>query len=47
MALADENDLVVVPGFGSRQRFASSIGSLPEQLAASLEGNLIILHFDR
>ena len=42
-----ETDLVVVPGFGSRQRYVASIGSLPEQLAASLESNLIILHFDR
>jgi Kef-type K+ transport system membrane component KefB/nucleotide-binding universal stress UspA family protein len=42
-----ESDLIVVPGFGSRQRFLSSIGNLPEQLAASFNGNLIILHFDR
>jgi Kef-type K+ transport system membrane component KefB len=42
-----ENDLVVVPGFGSQKRFLSSIGSLHEQLAAILENNLIVLHFDR
>jgi Kef-type K+ transport system membrane component KefB/nucleotide-binding universal stress UspA family protein len=40
-------DLLVVPGFGSRQRFLSSLGNLPERLAASFNGNLIILHFDR
>jgi hypothetical protein len=41
------SDLLVVPGFGSRQRFLSSLGNLPERLAASFSGNLIILHFDR
>jgi nucleotide-binding universal stress UspA family protein len=42
-----EGDLLVVPGFGSRQRFLASLGNLPERLAASFSGNLIILHFDR
>ena len=42
-----DSDLLVVPGFGSRQRFLSSVGDLPERLAASFSGNLIILHFDR
>ncbi len=40
-------DLLVVPGFGSRQRFLASLGYLPERLAASFSGNLLILHFDR
>jgi len=42
-----DSDLLVVPGFGSRQRFLSSLGNLPERLATSFSGNLIILHFDR
>lgn len=41
-----ESDLLVIPGFGSRQRFLSSIGTLPERLAATFGGNLLILHFD-
>jgi Kef-type K+ transport system membrane component KefB/nucleotide-binding universal stress UspA family protein len=44
---ASASDLIVVPGFGSRQRFLSSVGDLPERLAASFDGNLLILHFDR
>lgn len=41
------SDLLVVPGFGSRQRFITSLGDMPERLAASFSGNLLILHFDR
>ena len=42
-----ESDLLVIPGFGSRQRFLANIGNLPERLAASFEGNILLLHFDR
>jgi hypothetical protein len=38
---------IVVPGFGSRKRVADTLGNLPEQLAASFDGNLAILHFDK
>jgi hypothetical protein len=38
---------MVVPGFGSRKRVADTLGNLPEQLAASFDGNLAILHFDK
>ena len=41
------SSLIVVPGFGSRKRVADTLGNLPEQLAASFEGNLAILHFDK
>lgn len=41
------SSFVVVPGFGSRKRVADTLGNLPEQLAASFEGNLVILHFDK
>lgn len=41
------SSFLVVPGFGSRKRVANTLGNLPEQLAASFEGNLAILHFDR
>ena len=42
-----ESDLLVIPGFGSRKHFIASLGNLPERLADSFSGNLIILHFDR
>jgi nucleotide-binding universal stress UspA family protein len=47
--LEDESlsSLIVVPGFGSRKRVADTLGNLPEQLAASFDGNLAILHFDK
>jgi Kef-type K+ transport system membrane component KefB/nucleotide-binding universal stress UspA family protein len=38
---------MVVPGFGSRKRVADTLDSLPERLAASFDGNLAILHFDK
>jgi Kef-type K+ transport system membrane component KefB len=41
------SSFIVVPGFGSRKRVADTLGNLPEQLAASFEGNLAILHFDK
>ncbi|MCC6501488.1 MAG: cation:proton antiporter [Anaerolineales bacterium] len=41
------SSFMVVPGFGSRKRVADTLGNLPEQLAASFEGNLAILHFDK
>lgn len=44
---ASNQDLYVVPGFGSRQRFISSVGNLPARMAAAFGGNLVILHFDR
>jgi Kef-type K+ transport system membrane component KefB/nucleotide-binding universal stress UspA family protein len=42
-----KSDLLVVPGYGSRQHFLANLGNLPERLATSFHGNLIILHFDR
>jgi Kef-type K+ transport system membrane component KefB/nucleotide-binding universal stress UspA family protein len=41
------SDFLVLPGFGSRKRVADTLGSLPEQLAKSFDGNLAILHFDK
>lgn len=41
------SSFMVVPGFGSRKRVADTLGNLPERLAASFDGNLAILHFDR
>ncbi|MCC6298228.1 MAG: cation:proton antiporter [Anaerolineales bacterium] len=41
------SSFIVIPGFGSRKRVADTLGNLPEQLAASFEGNLAILHFDK
>ena len=47
--LEDESisSFIVVPGFGSRKRVADTLGNLPEQLAATFDGNLAILHFDQ
>ena len=42
-----ESDLLVIPGFGSRKRFLANLGNLPERLADSFSGNVLILHFDR
>jgi hypothetical protein len=41
------SSFILVPGFGSRKRVADTLGNLPEQLAASFDGNLAILHFDK
>ncbi len=41
------SSFIVVPGFGSRKHVADTLGNLPEQLAASFDGNLAILHFDK
>jgi hypothetical protein len=41
------SSFMVVPGFGSRKRVADTLGNLPERLAASFDGNLVILHFDK
>lgn len=41
------SSFMVVPGFGSRKRVASTLGNLPERLAASFDGNLAVLHFDK
>ena len=42
-----DSDLLVIPGYGSRQRFLAHLGNLPERLAAEFNGNIILLHFDR
>ena len=42
-----ECDLLVIPGYGSRQRFLANIGNLPERLASRFNGNIVLLHFDR
>lgn len=41
------SDLLVIPGYGSRKRFLTNLGTLPERMATMFDGNLIILHFDR
>lgn len=42
-----DSDLLVIPGYGSRKRYLANIGNLPERIADSFSGNLVILHFDR
>jgi hypothetical protein len=41
------SSFMVVPGFGSRQRVANTLGNLPERLANFFDGNLAVLHFDK
>ncbi len=41
------SDFLILPGFGSRKRVADTLGNIPEQLAKSFDGNLVILHFDK
>ena len=43
----NHGDLIVIPGFGSRKRVLATLGNFPERLAASFNGNLLILHFDK
>jgi hypothetical protein len=40
------SSFIVLPGFGSRKRVADTLGNIPEQIAKSFDGNLVILHFD-
>lgn len=47
LKITAEGDLLVIPGFGSRKRFIANLGNLPERLAESFSGDLLILHFDR
>ncbi|MBK9601157.1 MAG: cation:proton antiporter [Anaerolineales bacterium] len=41
------SDFIILPGFGSRKRVADTLGNIPEQMAKSFDGNLVILHFDK
>lgn len=38
-------DLIVLPSIGSRKRFESSLGELPERLAAVHTGSVMVLHY--
>lgn len=40
-----EQDLIVVPSLGSRKRFLSSLGRLPERLAAATTSSLVVIHY--
>ncbi|MBU0702911.1 MAG: cation:proton antiporter [Chloroflexi bacterium] len=41
----DEHDLIVVTTMGSRRRFRSSLGYVPEQLAAAISGSIVVIHY--
>ena len=41
------SSFLVLPGFGSRKRVVDTLGNIPEQLAKSFDGNLVVLHFDK
>jgi Kef-type K+ transport system membrane component KefB/nucleotide-binding universal stress UspA family protein len=38
-------DLVLVTTSGSRQRFQSSLGDIPEQIASSISASLLVMHY--
>jgi Kef-type K+ transport system membrane component KefB len=40
-----EDDLVILSTTGTRQRFQSSLGKIPEELAARTEASLVVLHY--
>ncbi|MDX2136687.1 MAG: cation:proton antiporter [Chloroflexota bacterium] len=43
--LANEDTLVILATTGSRQRFRSSLGTLPETIASRTDSSLMILHY--
>jgi len=38
-------DLIVVTTMGSQRRFRSSLGYIPEQLAAAIAGSIVVIHY--
>lgn len=41
----DPLDLVLVTTSGSRQRFHSSLGDIPEQIATNIQSSLLVMHY--
>ena len=41
----DAHDLIVVTTIGSPSRFRSSLGYIPEQLAAETDGSIVVIHY--
>jgi tetraacyldisaccharide-1-P 4'-kinase len=44
-ARLQKDDLIVVTAIGSPSRFRSSLGYIPEQLAAAKEGSIVVIHY--
>ncbi|MBN1876094.1 MAG: cation:proton antiporter [Anaerolineae bacterium] len=44
-SLATVSDLIIVPTAGSRLRFTSSLGHIPEQLADAVDSSIIVIHW--
>ncbi|HUV88423.1 MAG TPA: cation:proton antiporter, partial [Anaerolineae bacterium] len=42
---AGPQDLILVTTMGSRLRFRSSLGDIPEQLAAAMPGPIVVIHY--
>jgi Kef-type K+ transport system membrane component KefB/nucleotide-binding universal stress UspA family protein len=42
---SDQNTLVILAATGSRQRFRSSLGTLPEAIASRTDSSLMVLHY--
>ncbi len=40
-----ETDLIIITTSGSRRRFESSLGNIPEQIAASNHASMLVLHY--
>ena len=45
VAKVDAHDLIVVTTIGSPSRFRSSLGYIPEQLAAETSGSIVVIHY--
>jgi Kef-type K+ transport system membrane component KefB/nucleotide-binding universal stress UspA family protein len=45
VARLQKDDLIVVTAIGSPSRFRSSLGYIPEQLAAAKEGSIVVIHY--
>jgi tetraacyldisaccharide-1-P 4'-kinase len=45
VAQLQKDDLIVVTAIGSPSRFRSSLGYIPEQLAAAKVGSIVAIHY--
>jgi Kef-type K+ transport system membrane component KefB/nucleotide-binding universal stress UspA family protein len=45
LEIVNESDMIVMPSSGSRKQFLTNLGDLPERLAQTTAGNVIVLHY--
>jgi hypothetical protein len=41
----DDQDMLIIPTLGSRNRYLGSLKRLPEELASRIPGNTLIIHY--